>query len=56
MQGNDPAVSRLGHPWHTLRALDPQQLAALRELLKELPPPGQGDVQIVDEAPAASNR
>ena len=56
MQGSEPAVSALGHPWHTLRLLDPRQMAALRELLKELPPPGQGDVQIVDEAPAASTR
>ena len=56
MQGSEPAVSTLGHPWHSLRALDPGQLAALRELLKQLPPPGQGDVQIVDEAPAASTR
>jgi hypothetical protein len=56
MQGSEPAVSSLGHPWHTVRALDPHQMAALRELLKELPPPGQGDVQIVDEAPAPSTR
>ena len=42
--GDTQAVSTLGHPWHTLRALDSHQMAALRELLKELPAPDQGHV------------
>ncbi len=35
--------------WHSLRALNLQQLMALRKLLKELPAPGQGEVVVVDK-------
>lgn len=36
------------HDWHSVRTLSQQQLMHLRELLKQLPPPGQGDVAVVD--------
>lgn len=35
--------------WHSMRALNLQQLMALRELLKELPAPGKGDVVVMDK-------
>lgn len=45
------SASALGHPWHTERALNPQQASALRSLLKGLPAPGAGKVQlVVDES------
>lgn len=34
--------------WHSRRALNLQQVMALRKLLKELPPPGKGDVIVVN--------
>lgn len=52
--GNKTPVPTLGHPWHVERLLDYDQLAALRELLKTLPAPGEGDVQVVDDTPAGS--
>ncbi|MGH8403606.1 MAG: hypothetical protein ACRESO_09425 [Gammaproteobacteria bacterium] len=36
--------------WHSMRALNLQQLMALRQLLKELPPPGRSDVVVVDKS------
>ena len=45
-------ASTLGHPWHVVRALNSKQLMVLRELLKELPPPGQGQVEVVDDTQA----
>ena len=50
---SDGAVSAaaLGHPWHTERALNPEQAGALRKLLRGLPAPGAGKVQLlVDES------
>lgn len=52
VKGAAVAVSTLGHPWHTMRELNPRQIAVLRELLRELPPPGQGLVEVVDEGQA----
>lgn len=47
-------TSTLGHPWHIERLLNFKQLAALREVLGKLPPPGKGDVevQLEDDQPA----
>ena len=50
--GGEAAVSTLGHPWHTVRALNPHQMMVLRELLRELPPPGQGPVEVVGDGKA----
>ncbi|MGA9852881.1 MAG: hypothetical protein WBR15_08130 [Gammaproteobacteria bacterium] len=35
--------------WHSMHALNLQQVMALRTLLSELPPPGKGDVVVVDK-------
>ena len=42
----------LGHPWHMIRALNSHQIMVLRELLKVLPPPGQGQVEVIDDGQA----
>lgn len=52
MMGGSNAVSTLGHPWHTIRYLSSHQLKTLRDLLRELPPPGQGEVQVIDDSTA----
>jgi hypothetical protein len=45
---SDGAVAAaLGHPWQTERTLNPEQTAALRDLLRGLPVPGAGKVQLV---------
>jgi len=49
MQSDAVAVSALGHPWHVVRPLNTKQLQALRTVLKGLPPPGQGDVQLIQD-------
>ena len=56
--GMDPdtsATPNLGHPWHIVRMLDQEQLAALRAVLAKLPEPGKGGVKIIgdDTAPSA---
>ena len=38
-----------GHPWHIVRLLNHEQLAALRKVLGKLPPPGKGEVEILDD-------
>jgi hypothetical protein len=46
----------LGHPWHILRALNPEQVTALRKMLGTLPPPEKGDLEVEGDgtpAPAA---
>lgn len=43
------AVPTLGHPWHRVRQLNYRQLMYLRKLLKALPPPGKGEVVVVDK-------
>ncbi|HVC37290.1 MAG TPA: hypothetical protein VNF46_02700 [Gammaproteobacteria bacterium] len=35
--------------WHSMRALNLKQLGALRQLLNTLPPPGKGQVVVVDK-------
>ncbi|MGB9429710.1 MAG: hypothetical protein WCC11_07530 [Gammaproteobacteria bacterium] len=35
--------------WHSMRALNLRQVMALRQLLKELPAPGKGNVVVVDK-------
>lgn len=35
--------------WHSMRALNLRQVQALRKLLTALPPPGKGEVVVVDE-------
>ncbi|HEY3858226.1 MAG TPA: hypothetical protein VGM47_01290 [Gammaproteobacteria bacterium] len=50
------AVSTLGHPWHVVRALNMKQVTALRTLLKEVPAPGEGDVQVIDDQAATPAR
>ena len=52
VEGAAVAVSTLGHPWHSIRELNPRQLAVLRELLRELPPPGQGLIEVVNDGQA----
>lgn len=49
MQSDAVAVSALGHPWHVVRPLNMKQLQALRAVLKGLPPPAQGDVQVMQD-------
>lgn len=48
----------LGHPWHIVRLLNHEQLAALRKVLGKLPEPGKGDVQVIldDGTPAAASQ
>jgi hypothetical protein len=50
--GDVPAISTLGHPWHVVRALNMKQVQALRTLLKEVPAPDEGDVQVIDDEAA----
>jgi hypothetical protein len=38
-----------GHPWHATRDLDHVQIMYLRQLLKELPAPGRGNVVLLDD-------
>ncbi|HEY4128573.1 MAG TPA: hypothetical protein VGN70_11040 [Gammaproteobacteria bacterium] len=45
----------LGHPWHIVRLLNHEQLAALRSVLAKLPLPGKGEVQIVDDSNHPAN-
>lgn len=58
--GEDVSLSNTptrGHPWHIVRLLNHEQLAALRKVLGKLPAPGKGEVEILDDAapgPAAS--
>ena len=47
--GAGAAAYKRKSAWHSMRALNLQQLMALRELLKELPAPGKGDVVVVDK-------
>lgn len=47
--GHGVAAYKRKGAWHSMRALNLQQLMALRELLKELPAPGKGDVVVVDK-------
>ena len=42
------AKASLGHPWHIVRLLNYEQVQALRSLLGTLPPPGKGEVRVVD--------
>lgn len=56
MSGADASPVTLGHPWHTMRLLNHEQAQSLRELLKLLPPPGQGDVQLLDHGLHAGTR
>jgi len=49
MGGPRAAAYKRKGAWHSMRALNLQQLMALRELLKELPAPGKGDVVVVDK-------
>ena len=53
MQSDAVAVSALGHPWHVVRPLDMRQLQALRAVLKGLPQPGKGDVQVIQDGQRA---
>jgi hypothetical protein len=46
---NSTTTTTLGHPWHIVRLLNHEQLAALRAVLAKLPPPGKGDVQVIDD-------
>ena len=39
----------LGHPWHIVRLLNHEQVAALRKVLGKLPEPGKGDVEVLDD-------
>jgi hypothetical protein len=54
MVSNKPTAT-LGHPWHILRLLNHEQLAALRSVLAKLPLPGKGEVQIVDDSNHPAN-
>ena len=52
------STATLGHPWHIVRLLNHEQLASLRKVLGKLPPPGKGDVEVLDDltpAPAATS-
>lgn len=51
-------TTTLGHPWHIVRLLNQDQLAALRKVLGKLPEPGKGEVEILDDTtppPAATH-
>jgi hypothetical protein len=43
------STPRLGNPWHVLRPLNMEQVAALRQVLGKLPLPGKGDIEIEGE-------
>ena len=45
----DTAAFKRKGAWHSMRPLNFKQLAALRQLLKSLPPPGKGQVVVVDK-------
>jgi hypothetical protein len=47
--GGGYAVVTLGHPWHMIRPLTPRQMKTLRDLLREIPAPGKGDVKVLDD-------
>ena len=49
MGGPGAAAYKRKGAWHSMRALNLQQLMALRKLLKELPAPGKGDIVVVDK-------
>ncbi|MGH8415286.1 MAG: hypothetical protein ACRESX_11205 [Gammaproteobacteria bacterium] len=46
--GTGAAAFKRKGAWHSMHALSLTQLMHLRQLLKELPPPGKGDVVLVD--------
>lgn len=48
-EGKVSAYKRKG-AWHSTRVLNFKQLVALRKLLKTLPPPGKGQVVVVDKS------
>lgn len=50
--GDAAAVAALGHPWHTVRRLSGRQVKTLREVLRELPLPAHGEVQVIDDGKA----
>ena len=50
---NSAGTPTLGHPWHIVRLLNHEQVAALRKVLGKLPEPGKGDVEVLDDTASA---
>jgi hypothetical protein len=53
MENDAVAVSTLGHPWHVVRYLKSGEEKVIRDLLRELPAPGKGEVKVIDDDPPA---